>query len=296
MTIEVDFFFGPASRYSYLASTQLWAIEAATGCRFHWRALFSGDLLAGRGYSPFRGQPVSGQYDWSYRQRDAEDWAAFYGVPFREPAAALKEETVPRRLALSCTAAARLGGGVAYASRLFHAVFAEALASFDDDQLGAFASDVGLGARGACRSPTGSDHRSGTASHDAGGPAARGVRRAHLLRWRANVLGQRPARCCSSTTLASLPNQGHSRLDPIRRIAHQILDGDDQPGGEDRGRTLDRQHADLRRGDGQVLGEAAKRRIRRQGGSDRLDESIERHLAGAVGCARQNASISTRWR
>ena len=145
MTIEVDFFFGPASRYSYLASTQLSAIEAATGCRFHWRALFSGDLLAGRGYSPFRGQPISGQYDWSYRQRDAEDWAAFYGVPFREPAAALKEETVPRRLALYCTAAARLGAGVAYASRLFHAVFAEALASFDDDRLGAFATDVGLG-------------------------------------------------------------------------------------------------------------------------------------------------------
>src|SRR4051812_39607041 len=143
MAIEVDFFFGPASRYSYLASTRLPAIEAATGCRFHWRSLFSGDLLAGRGYKPFHGEPVSGQYEWSYRQRDAEDWAAFYGVPFREPAAALKEETVPRRLALACTAAARLGAGVAYASRLFYAVFAEAPARFDDDRLGALPPPAG---------------------------------------------------------------------------------------------------------------------------------------------------------
>jgi 2-hydroxychromene-2-carboxylate isomerase len=146
MTIEVDFFFGPASRYSYLASTQLSALEAASGCRFHWRALFSGDLLAGRGYNPFHGQPVSGQYEWSYRQHDAAAWAAFYGVPFREPPAELVEgETVPRRLALACTAAARLGAGVAYASRLFLAVFAEPPGRFDDDRLGAFASDVGLG-------------------------------------------------------------------------------------------------------------------------------------------------------
>ena len=46
---------------------------------------------------------------------------------------------------LACTAATRLGAGVAYASRLFLAVFAEPPASFDDDRLGTFATDVGLG-------------------------------------------------------------------------------------------------------------------------------------------------------
>jgi 2-hydroxychromene-2-carboxylate isomerase len=78
MSVEVEFFYGVASRYSYLASTQLPAIEQATGCRFRWRPLFSGDLLALRGVSPFKQPPPSGQYDWSYRRRDAEEWAAYY--------------------------------------------------------------------------------------------------------------------------------------------------------------------------------------------------------------------------
>jgi 2-hydroxychromene-2-carboxylate isomerase len=41
---QVDFWFGPGSRYSYLAATQLDAIALETGAIFRWRAVMSGDL------------------------------------------------------------------------------------------------------------------------------------------------------------------------------------------------------------------------------------------------------------
>ncbi|HEX6010344.1 MAG TPA: 2-hydroxychromene-2-carboxylate isomerase [Geminicoccaceae bacterium] len=144
MAVIVDFFYGVGSRYSYLASTQLPSIEEETGCRFRWRPLFSGDLIALRGASPFQGHPVSGQYEWPYRQRDAEEWAALYGVPFREPPEELKGEEVPRRLALACTAAARLDAVEAYTRRLFRAVFADDRPSLGEEELGAYAVEVGL--------------------------------------------------------------------------------------------------------------------------------------------------------
>jgi 2-hydroxychromene-2-carboxylate isomerase len=81
----VDFFYGPGSRYSYLASTQLPAIEARTGATFRWRALFSGELIArAGGANPF--SDARGQYQAAYRSRDAARWAAHYGAPYREPA------------------------------------------------------------------------------------------------------------------------------------------------------------------------------------------------------------------
>lgn len=160
MPVIVDFFYGVGSRYSYLASTQLASVEAETGCRFRWRPLFSGDLLARRGASPFRGAPVSGQYEWSYRERDAAEWAALYGVPFREPPEELKGEEVPRRLALACAAAARLGAVEAYSRRLFRAVFADDRPSLGGAGLGAYAAEVGLDRDrflGALRDPAARD-------------------------------------------------------------------------------------------------------------------------------------------
>src|SRR3546814_1950169 len=83
--IDVDFYYGIGSRYSYLAANRLGGIARDYGCRFRWLPLFSGRLIGADGADPFRGAPVSGQYDWDYRRRDAEAWAAFDGVPFHEP-------------------------------------------------------------------------------------------------------------------------------------------------------------------------------------------------------------------
>ena len=83
----VEFFFSPGSRYSYLAASQMTTLATETGCTVDWRPVHGPDLRRLRGADPFVGDPVSGQYDWNYRRRDAEAWAEYYGIPFREPPA-----------------------------------------------------------------------------------------------------------------------------------------------------------------------------------------------------------------
>ena len=102
--IVVPFYFGLGSRYSYLAATQLDRIEAANECCFEWLPLQSGQLIrrANGGRSPFEGDPRSGQYDWAYRQRDAEAWARYYGIRYKEPVAFRID---PADLAKACWAA-----------------------------------------------------------------------------------------------------------------------------------------------------------------------------------------------
>ena len=142
MALAVDFYYGLGSRYSYLASTQLDRIAGATGCRFDWHPLKSAALMELRGGHPFRGEPVSGQYEWPYRRLDAEAWAEFYGVPYREPVDFLVD---PGFLALAATAAKRLGAVEAYSRRLFQAIFVEGRAVAEAEVIG-FAADAGLDA------------------------------------------------------------------------------------------------------------------------------------------------------
>jgi 2-hydroxychromene-2-carboxylate isomerase len=142
MALTVDFYFGLGSRYSYLASTQIERIAAATGCRFEWHPVASGSLMRLRGGRPFRGAPVSGQYEWPYRRADAEAWAAYYGVPYREPVDFLVD---PDYLAVAASAAKRLGAVEAYSQRLFQAVFIEGRTVAEDD-LADLATEAGLDA------------------------------------------------------------------------------------------------------------------------------------------------------
>jgi 2-hydroxychromene-2-carboxylate isomerase len=120
--VEVDAYLGLGSRYSYLAFTQLPRIAAATGCRFNLVPISSVELIALRGPSPFAGAPVSGQYDWAYRRRDAELWAEHYGVPYVEPQEFPKDH---RLFACACRAAERREPLERYMAKVYRAVFAE---------------------------------------------------------------------------------------------------------------------------------------------------------------------------
>ncbi len=142
MALAVDFYYGLGSRYSYLASTQLARIAAETGCRFDWHPLKSGALMELRGGHPFHGPPVSGQYEWPYRRLDAEAWAEYYRVPYREPVDFLVD---PAYLAVAASAAKRLGAVEAYSRRLFQAIFVEGGAIAEADLID-FAADAGLDA------------------------------------------------------------------------------------------------------------------------------------------------------
>jgi 2-hydroxychromene-2-carboxylate isomerase len=118
---DVAFYYSIGSRYSYLAASQIKGIVAETECTVDWLPLNSVRLLAERGTSPFRGGPVSGQYEWSYRTRDAERWAQLYGIPFVESRGRVEFDS--ELLALACTAGKRLGKVEALSQALFAALF-----------------------------------------------------------------------------------------------------------------------------------------------------------------------------
>ena len=142
MMREIDFYLGLGSRYSYLAASQVDRIEKTYGCRFVWKPIASGALMDRRGGNPFRGEPASGQYDWGYREYDAKCWAAYYGIPFREPVAFRVD---PDRLALACLAADEQGALVACCRLLQRLIFIDGLA-IDDEVIAGLASQLGLDA------------------------------------------------------------------------------------------------------------------------------------------------------
>jgi 2-hydroxychromene-2-carboxylate isomerase len=138
--VAIDFYLGLGSRYSYLAASQLERIEATYGCRFVWKPIASGALMDRRGGNPFRGQPLSGQYDWGYREYDARCWAQYYGVPFREPVAFRVD---PDRLALACLAADRQGALVPCCRLLQRLIFVDGVV-IDDGVIAGLAGELQL--------------------------------------------------------------------------------------------------------------------------------------------------------
>ena len=142
--VAIDFYLGLGSRYSYLAASQLERIEAKYGCRFVWKPIASGALMDRRGGNPFRGQPLSGQYDWGYREYDAKCWAQYYGIPFREPVAFRVD---PDRLALACLAADGQGALLPCCRLLQRLIFVEGMA-IDDSALLSLPGRLRPGCRG----------------------------------------------------------------------------------------------------------------------------------------------------
>src|SRR5262245_6305185 len=144
MPATVDFFYGIGSRYSYLAATRMDRLAADTGAAVRWRPLWSTLLMQRRGMDPFKGSPASGQYEAAYRTRDVSMWAAYYGIPFRDPDWSKLDW---QRLALSAVAADRLGAAGPYTLRLYNAVFGDGLLPMGDSDLGALADQSGLDGR-----------------------------------------------------------------------------------------------------------------------------------------------------
>lgn len=142
MSAVVDFYLGLGSRYSYLAATQIDRIEAEYGCRFAWKPIASGALIARRGANPFHMPPISGQYDWSYREYDARAWAEHYGVPFQEPKAFRKD---PALLAVACLAADRQDALVACCRLMHRMVFVDGMV-IDDAAIESIPGALGLDA------------------------------------------------------------------------------------------------------------------------------------------------------
>jgi len=139
----VEFFFSPASRYSYLAASQVEDLENETGCRVDWRPVHGPTLRALRGADPFAGTPVSGQYDWAYRRRDAEAWAESYGIRFREPPTHTFDFEIVARAA---TAAKRLGRAADYGWRITETIYGSDVWPVDEGACVRVAEELGIDA------------------------------------------------------------------------------------------------------------------------------------------------------
>ena len=137
----LDFYFAPGSRYSYLATCRLPVLERKYGIEFDWIPVTGTRIRELRGADPFKGPPVSGQYDWGYRRRDAEAWAAYYGAPYREPRDIHFDTELLTRAA---TAARRMGRGKDYAIALTAEVYALGSWPLDDALCRRVAQDRGL--------------------------------------------------------------------------------------------------------------------------------------------------------
>jgi 2-hydroxychromene-2-carboxylate isomerase len=141
--MEVEFFFGLGSRYSYLAFTQIARIEASHSCTFNLQPISSVELMHLRGTSPFQGPPLSGQYERNYRRSDAEAWAKYYRVPFIEPKPLPEDH---RLMARACHAAGMQGALRPYCEAMFEAIFV-ANQCIDAETCAAIASRIKLDAR-----------------------------------------------------------------------------------------------------------------------------------------------------
>src|SRR2546426_10614337 len=75
----VDFYYLIGSRYSYLASTQIAKLERETGGRVRWYPVNGPAIRKLRGRDPFAPEPLSGQYEGTYRRYGAQWWGIYYG-------------------------------------------------------------------------------------------------------------------------------------------------------------------------------------------------------------------------
>ena len=140
--MQVDFYYSIASRYSYLAASQLLLLVEETKCVVQWHPLNSLRLLKERGQSPLEGPVSSGQYDWTYRETDARRWAELYQIPFVEPRGRVEYDS--ESLALAATAAKRLGRVAEFSRELFLELFSGEVLRIDAEAYRRCAKKCGI--------------------------------------------------------------------------------------------------------------------------------------------------------
>ena len=109
--------------------------------QFDWVPVNGKRIRSLRGVDPFQGEPLSGQYDWSYREHDAKAWARYYAIEFNEPQ---DVEFDVECLLRGVIAASKQGDVRAYAWALAQQVFAHNTWPLDDSVVLQVALNCGL--------------------------------------------------------------------------------------------------------------------------------------------------------
>lgn len=142
MTRTIELFYDIGSSYSYLAATQMDALEARTGAKVRWRPFLLGGVFKATGND----MPARVPHKARWMLGDMARWAAKYGVPFSMPSR-FPLVTITTQRALVATD--RLFGMDAQkklALALFRAFWAEDRDVSDKAVIGELASGLGLDA------------------------------------------------------------------------------------------------------------------------------------------------------
>lgn len=116
----IEFFFDLASPWSYLASTQMRALEERTGIPVRWRPLLLGGVWKITGARAPREHWTENRR--RYQDVDLGTWVEHYGIPFHKPSHFPPNTLIAMRGAL---AAERLGRLVPYVHAGFRAYMVE---------------------------------------------------------------------------------------------------------------------------------------------------------------------------
>ncbi len=137
MSEPIEFFFDPASTYSYLAATQIEAFAKQHGTTVRWKPFLLGKAFEATGNKMPALVPAKGKYLF----KDAALWARLYKVPFAFP----KNFPLNSVLASRATiAASHAGQGVPFALAMFKAYWAEGQDLSLPEAVAAVARSVGL--------------------------------------------------------------------------------------------------------------------------------------------------------
>jgi 2-hydroxychromene-2-carboxylate isomerase len=139
----VDFWFDPASTYSYLAAMRVDDLAARAGIDVTWRPFLLGPIFKAQGMatSPFNLFPVKGQYMWRDLQRLCDDLAIPFAIPDGEALSGF-----PRNSLLAARAAVvalRQPWGHDFVRSLYQAEFAEWRDIADPEVVGDIVTTVG---------------------------------------------------------------------------------------------------------------------------------------------------------
>jgi len=113
----IDFYYDPASPYTYLAATQIEALAARHSAQVAWKPMLLGKVFEATGNRMPAAVPAKGKY----MMGDLQRWAAHYGVPFAFPKTFPVNSKLPQRIA--CQVPAERAGD--WAKAVMQAYWAE---------------------------------------------------------------------------------------------------------------------------------------------------------------------------
>lgn len=133
----IEFYWDPASPFTYLAATQIGALAADCGATLAWKPFVLGKAFEATGNRPPVSVPAKGQHLF----KDLKRWATFYSVPFQFPKSFPVNSILPERAAI---AADKAGQGAEFALAIMRAHWGEGRDISQPEEVKAVSASLGL--------------------------------------------------------------------------------------------------------------------------------------------------------